>query len=386
MTDAGKRKIGILTFHKSINYGSVLQAWALQKTLQRFSSDVRIIDYEPIPYDQMYGLFKKASSKADCIYNVKILPIAYFIKRQIDSFAKFREKELSLTNHAYYSVEELEKDCANFDTLICGSDQIWNVHARDCDDSFFLPFEFQGKKIAYAVSVNNTDFTEERCDNQLREDIRDFSAISCREESGSKKISRFIDCKNVFTALDPTLLLEKSQYDEICSPRIINHEYIFLYNVWDGGDALSIAKMISTSYKKPVYTMLTKKRVKSILKVEKNGVHVLKMHSAPGDFLSLIKYADFVISDSFHGTAFSLIYEKQFISVNQREGIDDSSSLRNDERLVNILETLGLKSRLVSIYDKDKILNLDYIDYTLVTPQRMDIAKQSTGWLAEKLA
>lgn len=159
-----------------------------------------------------------------------------------------------------------------------------------------------------------------------------------------------------------------------------------MYNVWDGGDALSIAKMISTSYKKPVYTMLTKKRVKSILKVEKNGVHVLKMHSAPGDFLSLIKYADFVISDSFHGTAFSLIYEKQFISVNQREGIDDSSSLRNDERLVNILETLGLKSRLVSIYDKDKILNLDYIDYTLVTPQRMDIAKQSTGWLAEKLA
>ena len=334
----------------------------------------------------MYGLFKKASSKADCIYNVKILPIAYFIKRQIDSFAKFREKELSLTNHAYYSVEELEKDCANFDTLICGSDQIWNVHARDCDDAFFLPFEFQGKKIAYAVSVNNTDFTEERCDNQLREDIRDFSAISCREESGSKKISRFIDCKNVFTALDPTLLLEKSQYDEICSPRIINHEYIFLYNVWDGGDALSIAKMISTSCKKPVYTMLTKKRVKSILKVEKNGVHVLKMHSAPGDFLSLTKYADFVISDSFHGTAFSLIYEKQFISVNQREGIDDSSSLRNDERLVNILETLGLKSRLVSIYDKDKILNQDYIDYTLVTSQRMDIAKQSTEWLAEKLA
>lgn len=385
MNDIEKRKIGILTFHKSINYGSVLQTWAFQEVLQRFNSDVHVIDYEPIVYNQMYGIFKKVSSRDDFIYNIKIMPIAYFIKRQINLFTQFQEKELSLTDHAYYSVEDLKKDSKNFDIMICGSDQIWNVHARDCDDIFFLPFAFQGKKIAYAVSVNNTDFTEERCDDRLRENIRGFSAISCREKSGSEKISRFVDQKNIFTALDPTLLLAKGQYDEICSPRIIKHAYIFLYNVWDGGDALSIAKMISTVYKKNVYTMLTKKRVKSILRIEQNGVHVLKMHSAPGDFLSLIKYSDFVVSDSFHGTAFSLIYEKQFVSVNQREKMDDNTSMRNDERLVNLLELLDLKSRLVSIVDKDKLADLNPIDYTVITPKRIKIAKQSLEWLTEKL-
>lgn len=380
------RKIGILTFHKSINYGSVLQTWALKKTLQQLNNNVLVVDYEPVLYNQMYGIFRKITSVDNCIYNIKILPIAYFIKRQIDLFMKFRKKELSLTSHIYYSVTDFERDCKNFDILICGSDQIWNVHARDCDDIFFLPFKFQGKKIAYAVSVNNTDFTEERCNDWMKKNIRDFFAISCREKSGSGKISKFANYKNIFTALDPTLLLNKKQYDEICSPRIIKHDYIFLYNVWDGGDALSIAKMISTAYKKPVYTMLIKKRVKSIMKIEQNGVHVLKTHSAPGDFLSLIKYSDFVISDSFHGTAFSLIYEKQFVSVNQRLKMDNNGCLRNDERLVNILELLGLQSRLVSIFEKDKLFNLDFIDYTIITPKRMKNAKQSITWLTEKIS
>lgn len=385
MNNTSNKRIGILTFHKSINYGSVLQTWALQRTLQQFGYDVHIIDYEPTSYNQVYRVFVKNSSLKNFLYNVKRIPIAYFIEKQIKLFLEFRTKNLSLTNCTYYNVADLEKDCKNFDVLICGSDQVWNVHAHDCDDIFFLPFRFHGKKIAYAVSVNNTDFTEKRCNAQLRKNIQDFFAISCREKSGADRISRFANYKNVFTALDPTLLLEKRQYEDICSKEIIKHRYIFLYNVWAGGDALSIAKKVSDTYKMPVYTMLTKRSMKSIIKMECNGIHVLKLNSAPGDFLSLIKYADFVISDSFHGTAFSLIFEKQFVSVNQRIEASENVHLKNDERLVNILGILGLGKRLISIEDSDKIFDMDSIDYTVVTPKRMEIAKQSVTWLAENL-
>lgn len=385
ITTLNHNKIGILTFHKSINYGSVLQTWALQNILHLFGGDIYIIDYEPHSYKDIYGIFRKVKSCNDFLYNLKRLPIAYIIKKQNELFATFRKKYLRLTEQTFYRVSDLEKSNLKYNAIVCGSDQVWNVHAHDCDDIFFLPFEFKGKKIAYAISINNTNFKEKRCDEVLKKNILDFSAISCRENSGAKKISDFIGCEGVFTALDPTLLLEKSQYDGICSERIIEKDYIFLYNVWGSVDAFPFAKILSKIYHKPVYTILTKRNVKSIVRMEANGIHVLKFKAAPEDFLSLVKYADFIVSDSFHGTAFSLIFEREFVSVNQKIGKGNGFCLKNDERIVHILSVFGLESRYISIFDSDKLYNLEPIDYDIVTLKRMKLSNESVQWLLSAL-
>ena len=385
--NAKKNKTGILTFHKSINYGSVLQAWALQQTLLKMNKNVEIIDYEPKIYNRLYGVFRKEWTIKNILYNIKRLPIAGMIKRQIALFSEFRKSNLKTTNKTFHSVEEFEHDKSDYQYLITGSDQVWNIHAYDCDDIFFLPFDFEGKKIAYAVSVNDTDFSESKCDERLQKQLRDYAAISCREKSGAVKIAEFINADNIFTALDPTLLLEKEDYNHICSGKLIHTKYIFLYSVWEGSDAISIAKQYSRLFHMPICTILTKKDFRSILRMEMNGIKIQKFYTSPGDFLSLIRYADFVITDSFHGTAFSIIFERQFACINQRvQGNGrNSTCLKNDERLMNILFELGLNDRLISISESHKLNNMKAINYIEVTSIRMSLAKLSSTWLYNAL-
>lgn len=360
------KKIGILTFHKSINYGSVLQAWALSKVLDDY--EVYIIDYEPDVYKKNYAAF--AVSKG-IKYNINRLLNYIPIKRQIRLFSEFRKRYLNCT--AQYSSKNLTSEILNkYDAIITGSDQIWNVHAEDSDDAFFVPFKIKGKKIAYACSINTTDFSETRCNDKLMEYILDYDFISIREKSGADKVSRFIgNQKKIYTMLDPTLLNTKEAFNEITSKRIVQRPYIFLYNVWSGFSAVEAAQKISNLIGLPVYTAMMDSRIKQIMKIEKTGITVETKYTSPEDFLSLIKYSDLVITESFHGTAFSLIFEKKFVCINSR---NDSGNLKNDERIINILNIVGLEERYISIEDISKFDFDKNINYKMVTQKRMEEA------------
>lgn len=367
------KKIGILTFHKSINYGSVLQTWALSKALNDYN--VSIINYEPDIYQENYNLFAKEKGIK---YNINRLLNCVAISRQIHSFSEFRQNYLNQTEMCNSS--NLSPNTFMFyDAVVTGSDQIWNVHAEDSDDAFFIPFKINGKKIAYACSINNTDFTEPRCNETLKKFILDYDFISIRENSGTKKLSNFLNQKRkVYTMLDPTLLNEKNMYDEITNDRLIQKPYIFLYNVWSGASAVEAAQRISSIMGIPVYTAMMDSRIKQILRIEKKGIHVETKHTAPQDFLSLIKYADLVVTDSFHGTAFSLIFEKKFVCINS---MNPSGALKNDERITNILNIVNLKERYISI---NQIFDFDFnqnIDYKIVTQRRMAEAAKCKSML-----
>lgn len=360
------KKIGILTFHKSINYGSVLQAWALEQILKDY--DVVIIDYEPIAYKKIYGLFYAFRSMKN---NINRILNFNAVIRQIKNFSRFRNKELNLTKSCV--AKNINEDYfKEFDVIVTGSDQIWNVHAEDADDIFFLPYNIKAKKIAYACSVNNTEFTEDRCTDVLKKCILDYDFISIREKSGADRVLQFIDNrKKVYTMLDPTLLNTKETFYKITSKRIVQEPYIFLYNVWSGLSAVEAAKKISKLTGLPVYTAMMDPRIKQIMRIEKNGIKVEKKHTAPEDFLSLINYSEIVITESFHGTAFSLIFEKKFVCINSR---DNAGHLKNDERIINILNIVGLENRYISMED---ISDFDFkknIDYKNVTKKRMDEA------------
>ena len=210
-----------------------------------------------------------------------------------------------------------------------------------------MPYSISAEKIAYACSINNTDFTEKRCDEKLKKWISDYDFISIREKSGANKVSTFLnDEKTIYTVLDPTLLNSKDAFDAITNNRIIKGPYIFLYNVWPGMEAVKAAKKISEITGLPVYTAMMDSRIKQILCAEKQGIRVETRHTSPQDFLSLIRYSDLVVTDSFHGTAFALIFEKKFVCINPK---DEFGHLKNDERIVNILDITNLKERYSSI-------------------------------------
>jgi len=177
-------------------------------------------------------------------------------------------------------------------------------------------------------------------------------------------------------------LYSAREYDGICSKRIINQNYIFLYDMWSNSDALYAAKVISALFNLPVYTLFTKRNVKSMIKISKYGVKVITKNMSPTDFLSYIKYADFVITDSFHGTAFSLIFEKQFVCINEKQ---NSGKFKNDERITNILSELNINERYLRVDNIHSVKDLDNINYDIVTEKRKKLAKKSIDWLLKAI-
>lgn len=375
-------KIGILTFYKSINYGSVLQAWALQHVLEQDGHDVEMIEYTPAAYNDLYGLFVVPSNWNSVKYDIKRLLLATTIKRQKTLFERFRNKYLNLSLQKYEENSSLTEMVQNYDCIVCGSDQIWNVRALDCDKVYFLPIKTSIGKIAYAVSVNDTDFTENICNEELRRWIDDFSAISAREKSGSLKIESFIQQSNrVQTVVDPTLLNSKEEYFKICSPRFITPRYIFLYNVWSNGDVVDAAICLSKKMNLPIYSALMKRDIKIIRKLRKKGIHVETKNTAPEDFVSMIRYADFVVTDSFHGTAFSLIFEKEFVSINERI----EKKMKNDERILSILQRIGLEDRYLTLEKLSEMEEIKNIDYKEANYKKKELCEESRVWLRDNI-
>ncbi|MBQ3796788.1 MAG: polysaccharide pyruvyl transferase family protein [Butyrivibrio sp.] len=371
-------KIGILTYHKSINYGSVLQAWATKDLLERMGHSAEVIDYEPGALKDFYKLYSSGHGVKALARKVVRMPIAKIKKNQQRNFEVFRNRFLNLSSFTLGKNDDFKIIEDSYDWVICGSDQIWNVHAMDSDDIYFLP-DVNVKKIALSVSVNNTDFTEPRCNEEMKRWISDFDFLTCREESGAKKIAGFLEGKReVRTFLDPTLMHNKEDFYPLCSGRVIKKPYIFLYKVWSGKDSYKLVSELGKKLNLPVYTMFMHNSMKELCMVESGGVKVIKKDTSPSDYLSLIRYADYVVTDSFHGTAFSLIFEKKFICVREK---DTKGRDKNDERILNILHVVGLDDRYIAL---DSIFTYpisEKIDYSTVTDRRMRIANDNISTL-----
>lgn len=353
-------KIGILTFHKSINYGSVLQSWALSRVIsKRFV--VEIIDYEPQNYEFLYANYRQWNSWNNIKYNLKRMPLSSALNNQRQRFKKFRDEQLPLSRKKY----NYNNGCdikEEYKGIVVGSDQVWNIRAKDCDPIFFLPFNYSGNKVSYACSINDTDYTEKNLPSNLASEICDFDFISIREESGKNKLEQFIaKQKKVYTLLDPTLLCNSSEYDSLLNDRIVDGKYIFLYNVWTSEVGIQAAKFLSEKLNMPVYTIMTASNVKEINLLKKSGILVDTVRTSPSDFLNFFKYASYIVTESFHGTAFSLIFEKPFVCVSNRT---------NDERLNNILTLVGLKDRYMKLGELQTYDLKQEIDYEIVTEKK----------------
>lgn len=344
-------KICTITCHDVYNHGASLQAYALMKYLENRGNSVEIIDYKPDYLSEHYNLFSIDNSKWKKNILTKSIYLALKIPYKIPSlkrkkeFDKFTQKYLKITNKRYTSNDELKSDIPKADVYLCGSDQIWNsLHKNGRDKAFYLDFVPDDKiKAAYAASFA-TDSIEEKYQDMVKQNVSRLDAIGVREISGVKILNK-LGIDRAVNVLDPVFLLDKNEWSKI-GRESFNDKYILVYDFDKNPLIEKLAKDIANKSGYKIYTINNYKSG-----YEKRSFRF----SGPETFVSLIRNSEFVISNSFHAVAFSIIYEKQPVIVNRTEAINT--------RMRDLLKDIGLEHRLINSfnYDIDKILvKIDY--------------------------
>lgn len=336
-------KVGLITFHKSYNCGSILQAYALKKTIESLGHQCEIIDFSNDGQKRMYSVLVRPRRYKDilrdALYAIYYIPM----KRHYKDYFEYIPKLFGLSGPEYHTSKEL-KDAQvedKYDVLVCGSDQVWNTKCRDADDAYFLDFASHTKKVSYATSMGAVRIKTQgsQKEEHYRNLLGDFSAISVRENSAQRWIGELTEQPVAITA-DPTLLLDKKYFDELCiKERIVSGEYIFYYSFGYNHCINKIVKELSQKTGLPVYVMNAEYWGRQHLYTY--GFKLTK-HSGPDVFLSLIRDAKIVVTTSLHGSIFSSKYKKCFWYL---KGADHDP---NDDRSTSLLTQLGLKDRFVN--------------------------------------
>lgn len=304
-------KIGILTFHNADNYGAVLQCYALQEKLKELYPDdeVSLVNYKCPRIEKSY------------IPKFKILRpwtiLHYFkLKKLHQKFQDFRTKYLNIGSD----------DFSKYDLIVYGSDQIWNSHLTERDLTYFGK-NYNGHKIAYAAS----DGGEMTYDSDVCKLLNDFSKISCREKSITENLKKQNLLLQVATVCDPVFLLSKDKWLKIAEfPQEEN--YVLTYKVRENINFDSEAEKLGKELNKKVIQIVY---IKSLRKLFYKGQHIVEGIS-PEQFLGYIAKAEYVLTTSFHATAFSIIFDKPFFVLN----INKAS-----ERITDLLSEFKISDR-----------------------------------------
>lgn len=356
-------KVGILTFHASHNYGSMLQAYALQQTVLKLGHECEIINLRTAVQKSMYKPFYRQKGWVKKLKAIRYPKLAIDDARKHRLFEKFLEERLILTPVEYHTAEELKQAHLDFDAYISGSDQIWNTICFDYISSYYLDFVKLGKRIAYAPSMGPIPEKQiEKCFFPfIKDSISHYDAVSVREEGTAETLKKIVG-KEFETVVDPTLLINSSQWSDLAGNKpIIDGDYIFLYTPWvDENKELYdyAAKLASQSGLKVISTLN-----QGIRRWGKNKGFSYHLATGPIEFLNLLKYARFVLSASFHAVVFSIIFGKTFYAY---KGMEDSriSSLL---KIVSLEQTADVNKwkNLVCDNNKANISLCPYISKSL---------------------
>lgn len=336
------KSIGIITIHKINNYGSVFQAYALQKTCKDMGFEVEIIDYN---YPNEYHLFNKYVNHVDLQSNeprwIKLL-FALDLIKQHNGIKKFVNKFQKLSSKQYNHPSELESDVPHYDIYITGSDQLWNPRYCNGDPAFLLHFAPDNAlKISYAASIGANSIPD-GLKTQYRELLNRYAHISVRENSGVQVVQD-VTGKEATVVLDPTLLLNRDQWNQIAVPkRLFRKKYILCYFLNYTFNAFPYVDQLAEYMQKQTgYEIIRVARPPHKLSLSHTHYRV---GASPEEFLALIRDAEMVLTTSFHGTAFAVNYGKPvFTIVQDREA--------NDSRQVSLMCNLGLENQILSVKD-----------------------------------
>lgn len=362
-------KIGILTFPNSTSYGAVLQMYALYRIVQQTGHDVEVINYHN-SYMKMKKHVEKASGESSAKTARKFLLRELLHYRLRSSFRRFEKRQISCYPlRAFEETEKLVEIGKRYDVVICGSDQVWNPDITGTDLSYFLNFCGENtKRVSYAPSFGIEEFTQEFC-CVVSAELEKFSAISVREEPGKELIKKLTG-REVPVVVDPTLLVRGEEWSELEQEYSVDGEYILYYTIRRSDNLLRYCKELS---------------VKTGMKVVVVGGNILKklrnhdkrieyaVDISPEQWLYLVHHARYVVTNSFHGTVFSINYRKDFFV--------EFSSLTNS-RLEQVVKTLGFEDRIVR---QGVSAELSCADYTVADEKLSALCENSLNYLQNAL-
>ena len=335
-------KLGIITFHRATNYGAVLQTYALTKYLNDIGFETEVIDYRDNRVDNEYKLFPKKSSVKRIIKDILYFPIK---NKKNKKFEEFRQSKIKISKQKYNN-ETLKNSEKKYDYFITGSDQVFNYKLTDFDKNYFLDFvKENNKKVSYAASLGMDSIPDDKKE-EYKSLLSKFSKISIREQQNKEMIEDLIN-KKVEVNIDPSFLISKDEWQKIAKkPKEENYILIFVMqrnkSIFEFAEKFSKETNCRIIYIANDYKRIVKGKYKYNL--------------SPEEWLGYFKYAKYVVTNSFHGLAFSILFEKNFYIELQKKPATANA------RMNNLLKKFKLEDRKIENgkYEKKDIEDWSY--------------------------
>ena len=373
-------KICYITLHTTPNYGSCLQAYATQSLFESLGWEPVLVDYWRKTHQTSYlverafkiGRLKRWSFLGEHMpHFIKSLMAAMLElkgRRRRRPFKRFQEEKLHKTRK-YISEEELELDPPVADAYCTGSDQVWNsIWNEGFEDPYYLTWAPIGKpRIAFAASIGR-DKLDEWEKPLMREALGRYDAISMREKSGVQLLES-LGIEDAFLVLDPTLMLNKVEWEKIATiPSSMPEKYILVYQLNPDERFGDYTSNLSQYLGIPIVKICYERN-----EIQKGAINLVTPEVS--DFVGLFLKASYIVTDSFHATAFSLNFEKPFVAI---------LPSRFSTRIANIVELTGTTDRIFRGYG-DVDLMLQPIDFSFVKERLNAKRKESLDFLSRAL-
>ena len=363
------KRIGIVTlYHKNYNYGGQLQAFAMQKVFSMYGNSAKIVAFESNSSVYMLQRLKDLGLKRS-IVNIKNKLCFKFLMQDKEFRSAIHKKPKrfdsfidDIPHTEVYNEATIDKCNQEFDLFVCGSDQIWNPGWWN--DILFLSFT-KKPKFSYAASIARTDLTEKEC-NYIKNNINDYLAVSVREKQAKDLLEKRVG-KTIYLTLDPTLLVEKKVWEEMVKAPLVKEKYVLFYMV---GDSKGLKKKVYAQCKKmryKVYSIGFSKNTYLASDVRYSD-YIIK-DAGPREWLGWIANAEYIFTDSFHGSVFSIIFGKQFWCFERDNPYD---LLNENSRIYNFLSISGLEDRLleyntdIQLYKNSNRINFEVVENNLI--------------------
>lgn len=356
--------VGILTFHRAHNYGAMLQAWALMQYLRQMGCDVHIVDYRCKRIESSYQwlpwqitpkfsqfIVPSAPMRGIRMYfsvwlNLRPTLRAWHKRRQ--KFNEFLRKDLGVLGKGY-RLGEL--DNLPYDAVVCGSDQIWVVQ----DAPYYAAFEGKMRRIAYAASYGNRPFPPE-FHPTVYPWLKNFDFISVREKGMVSDLKAAFDVTPNAVTLDPTLLLDAETYTPLLDENspLCQRQYLLCYCVLEDDTMVELAQQLAAQEELELIV------IRHFLRNDAKN-QIQEVEAGPREFLNYIKWAQYVVTNSFHGTVFSILFDRKFYAVYQDGKNDRIEELLNALGLLSCHLTDALPKTPQNVSRKDVMLRLDQL-------------------------
>lgn len=353
-----KKKVGVITFHDYDNYGAVLQSYALQKCIDMLGGDGELIDYR---CDYISNPFQLKRIRNKGLFNYIYGAVGYicYLPRR-GKFNRFRQSLKYSDSVNKKTVGTLD---GKYDVYIAGSDQIWDYHLTDFDTAYFLDFVTKGKKCSYAASIGEHLPGEEH-NAEYAELLADFDTVYMRESYGAKVVEKLTG-KLPECTCDPTLLLTGEEWESLASPKPASgKDYILVYQLGINPDFVKFVKRLKKATGLPV--VYVPFPLVGLLNCK------MKIAAGPEEWLRLFKDARYVVTDSFHGTVFSLLFHKPFFVKTDGHHVN--------KRVQEFLTRLDLTDRIITENVSNDML-VSEMDYSRIDKEIAAIREDSMNKL-----